>query len=231
MSTAKRKYKLNENIFSKIDNEVSAYWLGFLYADGYNHTKKSSVTLCLHNLDINMLEKFSLFLETDKPIRRNTENSSKVVIENKKISKDLEKLGVIQAKTHKIEFPNFLDEKMEKHFIRGYFDGDGSITYGRKLNVSATISLVSTKNFLDEICKRIEIHFNYTKRHKNKEDNIYTINSGGICNILKFYNYLYKDSNIFLLRKKEKFEKWFEWYFENIKFKKSTLELKNKFNL
>lgn len=36
-----RYYYFNENFFEKINNELSAYWLGFLYADGCILTPKT----------------------------------------------------------------------------------------------------------------------------------------------------------------------------------------------
>lgn len=231
MSETKRKYKINESIFEKINTEEKAYWLGFLFADGYNHIKKSTVTLSLSDIDFIMLEKFKFFLQTDKPIRKNSEGSHKVVIENKKISSDLKNKGVIQKKTHKLEFPEFLNISLERHFIRGYFDGDGCVTYGKLLNAYSSVSIVSCKKFLDELKKRIDVNFSYNKRHKDRNDEILTLSTGGIKNIMKIYDYFYKDGGVFMPRKKEKFEKWFKWYFENLKSHKKTIELKNNLKI
>ena len=41
---------------------------------------------------------------------------------------DLENLGLHQNKTFTLEYPN-IDEKLERHFLRGYFDGDGYVSY------------------------------------------------------------------------------------------------------
>jgi intein/homing endonuclease len=178
-----------------------------------------------------VLEKLNIFLKTDKKIRNNNKNSSKVVIENKKISNDLIKNGLVQSKTHILRFPIFIQENLIRHFIRGYFDGDGCITYGKKLNKNCQISITSTLNFLKQIDKYININFGYTKRHKERDNEIYTIISGGVCNLMTFYNYLYKDSTIYLDRKKLKFENWFKYYFDNVNISKKTKEIKNKLQL
>lgn len=230
-SKRKIKYKIDDTVFEKIDSEEKAYWLGFLYADGYINLRKNSISLCLSNCDMNMLDKFNNFLKTDKKIRNNNKNSSKVVIENKKICGDLIKNGLIQAKTHILKFPDIIPKYLIRHFIRGYFDGDGCVTYGKKLGKNCQISITSTLNFLNEIDRYVDINFVYTKRHKERNDKIYTIVSGGICNLIIFYDYLYKDSNILLERKKLKFEEWFKYYFENTNISKKTKELKNKFNI
>lgn len=229
VSKSKQLYVINEKIFEVIDNEEKAYWLGFLFADGYNNTNKNDVRLCISNVDYCHLIKFTEFLNTNKPIRYNNKNSSSVVIENKKISKDLASKGMVKCKTFILEYPN-INRQLDKHFIRGFFDGDGCITYGKKFNILANISMVSTGIFLNEITKRIPINFSYTKRHKFKDDNILTISSGGICNLLKFYDYIYKDSTIYLKRKHDKFVNWFEFYFNRTRIQNKTLKLKNKIN-
>jgi len=229
ISKSKQKYFITEDIFEKIDTEEKAYWLGFLYADGYNYTVKKSVSLTLCNKDIDHLYKFKDFLKTDKPIRRNSDSSSKVVMENIKISNDLCRHGMVQAKTHIIKYPK-IDENLDKHFIRGYFDGDGCISYGKNIGPSCGISIVSNKEFLESIVEKIKIHFSYTKRHKERKDNILTISTGGIKNILYFYDYIYKDSNIYLDRKKNKFNEWIDYYLDNFKTRDKTNELLNKIN-
>ena len=58
-----RKYNLNENFFDEL-NEKSAYWLGFLYADGYVSSYENSIGISLKSEDINHLEKFKNFLNS-----------------------------------------------------------------------------------------------------------------------------------------------------------------------
>ena len=153
-SNCKIQYKIDDSVFESIDSEEKAYWLGFLYADGYLNDSRNSITLALSNIDIDTLLRFKSFLKSDKKIRRNNDNSSKVVIENKKVYKDLIEKGLHQSKTHTIKFPNIVGD-LKRHFIRGYFDGDGCITYGKKLSKYATISIVSNMQFLKEIDESI----------------------------------------------------------------------------
>ncbi len=229
MSEAKRIYELDQTVFDVIDNEEKAYWLGFLYADGYNHETRGTIVLTLCNQDIDTLEKFRDFLKTNKPIGRNDNNSSKVVVESKHMSKRLNELGVKQAKTHILEFPK-LERELVRHFIRGYFDGDGSISYGKILNYNIGASITSTKMFLSKIVEEIpDVRFWFNKRHKERDNNIYSISTGSASNIIKLYHYLYNESTIFMDRKKNKFDDWFDWHFNNIKTPHNkTIELKNK---
>ena len=54
------KYSYNTSIFKQIDTEEKAYWLGFLYADGYVSDK--GVELALKESDYNHLIKFDRFI-------------------------------------------------------------------------------------------------------------------------------------------------------------------------
>jgi hypothetical protein len=62
------KYHVNINKFSKIDSEESAYWLGFLYADGCM-SEESRIGVMLKASDKHHLEKLKNFLEWDKEVK------------------------------------------------------------------------------------------------------------------------------------------------------------------
>jgi len=131
-------YKFNENVFETI-NEESAYWAGFLMADGCIAERKygKSVMLGLSYIDIGHLEKFRKFLGAEKrPIyvidhKFNTNgygNVSKgcnLTIASVKMTDDLAKLGVTPHKSGREIACESL--KWNKHFWRGMVDGDGSI--------------------------------------------------------------------------------------------------------
>ena len=58
----RKKYYLKEDIFDNIDTEEKAYWLGFLYADGNVANNASRIRLSLAENDLEILEKFSIFI-------------------------------------------------------------------------------------------------------------------------------------------------------------------------
>lgn len=213
--THAKKYNIDDKYFECIDSEKKAYFLGLLYADGYNGVTNNTVRLILQKKDKDILDKFKEELKTNKPLRfyerskknPNWQDCYAFDIENKKISLDLEKLGCIQKKTFKLTFPNFLNKTLTHHFIRGYFDGDGCITYSK---TQMSISFVGTIEFLIELKNILmkELKFNdvkFSKRHKDKKDNIYTLIYGGNKQITRFKNWLYKNANIFMQRKYDKF--------------------------
>jgi len=133
-SDCKRKYEINEYYFDNIDTPNKAYILGFLYADGCNHIKhNNTITLELQQKDADILELIKNEIGSSKPLYWfNTIRTDGVerhmvsmVLNSKHMCEMLSKCGCVHKKTFLLEFPDFLEERLYSHFIRGYFDRDG----------------------------------------------------------------------------------------------------------
>ncbi len=212
-----RRYRLDETIFQKIESEEQAYWLGFLYADGYNGESKGMIRLGLAEIDALHIDKFKTFLKSNSPCkiyppRRLREQPMHVVdINSTKLSKDLSAVGCMQAKTFKIRFPHWLDKSLHKHFIRGYFDGDGSV--GKYINnrnsVNCSASIVSNIDFLKDIQTIIKnesaVNFSLSKTFNKNRTSVRALYSSGNIQILKFLHWMYNESNVYLERKYNKY--------------------------
>ena len=72
------KYYRNSNIFEKIDTEEKAYWLGFLYADGYVDPERGEIILGLAEKYKEHINKFINFLETNAPYKDKINNQNKL---------------------------------------------------------------------------------------------------------------------------------------------------------
>jgi len=199
-----RKYNLNENFFDVL-NEKSAYWLGFLYADGYvrmKDGKSGELKLKLKDTDRCHIEKFLTDIECSKPIKCGIDNKSKfcsVTVYSNLIVNKLFELGCVNNKTQKIRLPN-LNESLMNHFIRGYFDGDGSISKVKNRPNSFVVSICSNKNFNEDIIKFL----GYGK--DIKFDNYSVIKINRLIEITKFRDYIYTNANTLLERKLIKFK-------------------------
>jgi hypothetical protein len=199
-----RKYNLNENFFDVL-NEKSAYWLGFLYADGYvrmKDGKSGELKLKLKDTDRCHIEKFLTDIECIKPIKCGIDNKSKfcsVTVYSNLIVNKLFELGCVNNKTQKIRLPN-LNESLMNHFIRGYFDGDGSISKVKNRPNSFVVSICSNKNFNEDIIKFL----GYGK--DIKFDNYSVIKINRLIEITKFRDYIYTNANTLLERKLIKFK-------------------------
>lgn len=210
------KYTINNVYFEKINSIDKAYFLGLIYADGSIHYKKAEMKLPLQEKDKIILDKFNYYINSNKPLRinkakiKNRSNMYSFVIENRKIIEDLKKLGVLPNKESNIKFPYFLKEKYISHFIRGFFDGDGSIY---KQGSSLVFNFTGTHNMINSINELLSKKFSIElrkiyKRHKDRDHNMgYQISWYGKKISKLFYDWIYKDCNdLYINRKKEKFE-------------------------
>ena len=219
-SELKRKYPIVEDFFDEIDTEEKAYFLGFLYADGYNNTDRNSVALSLKEDDKEILIRLNSLLQPTKPLGyykknklkrgfENSQNEYRLVIANKHISERLVELGCGKAKTHNLTFPTEeqVPSHLIRHFVRGYFDGDGSVSGDKQKQ----FSFVGTIDFLLPLQQILvkELNFSKTKldqRHEDREDSIRALRYCGINQCITFRDWLYKDATIYLERKKNIFD-------------------------
>jgi hypothetical protein len=200
-----RKYFVDEEYFSIIDTEDKAYWLGFLYADGYVLEKNNTLIAGLTLKDLDHIEKFKYDIKSTHLIKNaKTKNNYQFNIYNNNFTKHLVNQGCIPKKSFKIEFPK-LKDTLENHFIRGYFDGDGSVSATDK-TLQLTICCASEK-FLFDLVQKMKINANLKryKIYKRKDGLLIYVNSSGE-DILNIRKYLYKNSTTFLTRKKEVFD-------------------------
>lgn len=192
-------------------NEKSAYLLGLLYADG-NMSDKGCVTLNLKRNDIELQNYLKDYLKTEKPIYfRNKTNSTSFSFQSKIISERLLNFGLIPRKSLILSFPTFIDSANIRHFIRGYFDGDGSVSLKNSVLTSKIrVHFVGTYDMLFNIQKILIKELNITTRkicQMTKDKNTFQLEITKRDDVYNFKNYIYNDTTIFLTRKKEIFMK------------------------
>lgn len=217
-----RKYNVNEHYFDKIDTPNKAYILGLLYADGYNNTSIHAVRLKLQKEDKRILEDISKEIEYTGPLTLDKRSEDNINwkdicildIRSAYMSNILNKLGMCQNKSLILQFPDWLDEGLYSHFIRGYFDGDGSVyCHERKMNWN--VSVVSTKSFCNSIKSIIEdtigvhVHIRIDGR---RNDITSDIRIGGNRQVLKFLDWIYNDADLKIERKYKKYQQLVDYY-------------------
>jgi hypothetical protein len=214
-----RRYVVNHSYFDNIDNEEKAYWLGFIYADGYIRERKSgnSLEIKLSIKDVDHLNKFKKCIESDHLIKESyskvkykggvsTSHMVHLAIYSTKLVNSVKSVGIHSRKTFTIGRPN-IDDDLIPHFIRGYFDGDGSFSFNPEKYINKTQIVSASDEFkkfiIDELSKnniKINLYSEIKLQIQNKMDN------------LKFYNYIYQNAKIYLNRKKEKYEEFRRYY-------------------
>lgn len=212
MSHAKQKYTINEEYFDKIDTPNKAYILGLIYADGNISKSNNTFKISLQDRDVDILHKIKFELQSNHPLRYlkyndknpNWSNQYMLSITNKHIPESLIDKGVIPNKSLKLEFPNYLDDHLIPHFIRGYLDGDGSISKNPKEKRIAIISTVNFCNTLKSIIEnKLNIHCSISYCHGKKETPTRSLGIAGGNQVKKFLDWIYKDSDLYLDRKYE----------------------------
>lgn len=221
------KYYYNKDFFQRIDTEEKAYWLGFLYADGcinriYKNEKLKAMDLeiGLCREDENHLQKFIKSIESNIEIKqKNIKNDNKIYDVSRitvcctKMCKDLCEKGCTPQKSLSLEFPNtdIVPLNLTKHFVRGYFDGDGCVSINK--NNIIQINFVGTFNFLKGVSKFLKdnkiIYKDPSIYEKGKVFEMYIY---GADIIEQFYYFLYDNTNIYLDRKHNKFEMFYSNY-------------------
>ena len=205
-----KKYNINENFFSAVDNEEKSYALGLMYADGYINKQETQINLALSEKDADILKKLNKLIYSDnhplgyrKPITT-TRPYFILNISNKKMTKDIIKLGCGNKKSLTLIFPttNQVPSIFTPHFIRGYFDGDGSIS---QYKLQKTFNIVGTKSFIESVYKEFQ-KIGIQSHLSTHKCGMWYIKITDIRNIDKVYHYLYDNSVIYLKRKKQKFE-------------------------
>ena len=179
-----QKYSCNFDYFEKIDTAEKAYWLGFIYADGYITKNKYSKIfgIKLKKTDKQHILTFQKNIKSNHKIEEGITNNNfgtcefvRLAIVSEKLVNDLTNKGVLFNKSLTLQFPTYeqVPKKFIFDFIRGYFDGDGSI-WIRKNSKCNTISFVGTFEFLTELNKILTN--NQGKLYKEKRSkNIITI--------------------------------------------------------
>ena len=198
--------KFDNTVFDSIDTEEKAYWLGFLYADGNVSSTINNVELSLSVTDTEHLEKYRKFLKNESKVKIGKVicngkefKRCRLSVTNKYFKEQLIKVGCVPNKSLILEFPKaiFSNDTLKYHFIRGYVDGDGSITFTQTGKLR--LDIIGTEKFLNGI-KEIFPEFSELRKDKRWKHNTYYINCA-YDNAEKVLTKLYKNSTIYLQRK------------------------------
>ncbi len=214
------KYFKNEHYFDKIDTEKKAYWLGFIIADGHI-SKENQIMIGIK--DENLLDDLSNEISNGNiPITKQEKfdkKSNKNIIiysfsmRSKIMTNCLKNMGLNNRKSWGFdvsELKKHIPEKLINHFIRGYFDGDGSVgIYTQTHNKEKkyyNLSIVGIENLLiwfKETLLLNNIKIRYDKRTKC----MYILKTSNPQDIRRIKDFLYNQATIYLKRKYETIEK------------------------
>lgn len=194
-------------------NEHSAYFLGFILADGHLHYGSAKyLQIEISKKDQDILYKLKDCLQYEGSIMQGkkakendiimgnsckTRESVKLQINNAKIVQDLVAKGVpLDCKTYSTVFPKNVPDDMIKHVIRGLIDGDGWVSY---MDKHLNIGICGTKSMCETIQKYLRPIKSNARVYQNSE-NCWKFQIAG-SQALDKVKWLYQDANIYLDRK------------------------------
>lgn len=200
----KQIYFANDVAFSDWSHQM-AYCLGFIAADGHVWKDRPYLTVGVHKNDINILEYIRSYISPKSKIRENKNKTQvQLCVKSQQIWDDLNKFGVNHDKTFNLKINFDIPKKYIGDFIRGYFDGDGSIWKSRTNPDYYQGSIVSaSKGFLLDVQKLIGFGC-IRETHKGKYFSLDFSQS----NLLKLKDLIYSNpASVVLDRKYNKFLK------------------------
>jgi len=221
------KIRCNEAFFAA-DNELSFYYAGFLAADGclkLKGGKYKQIQFSLSAADAHIVRRFAEHIEyggevKEYTIREKRANGTPIRTADLQISSDqlfddLHRFGLTQRKSLTYVMPKWLTEhRLVHHFIRGYFDGDGSayITRPAKNRTikQVYISVRGTEKFLSQMRTLFDVNVINGRWKRNKKirfnNGIGVLEYGGNASAVAIAEYMYRDATIWMERKRDKFD-------------------------
>ena len=209
-----RLYALNPRVFDDVNDEQAAYWWGFIYADGCVHKRTLIVSLAYK--DRNHLVKLRDFMQSKSPIKRITANNprafsscdnARIEFTDRHLASRLIELGILPKRTNLDRVHNNIQCRSIRHWLRGFFDGDGS---ARK-NPNGGLGLCGNQELTLWIRKMLSeqagTNPSLTLGTVKHADTRY-IGYSGRLQALKVADYMYEGATVWLDRKRDVINSW-----------------------
>lgn len=211
------RYTFKEDFFRQIDTEEKAYWLGFLYADGYVAVRAPWVVIC-HITDKEHVEKLAATLNFNGPLKHKLQKTSngfcksyRLELCRKRFCQDL--LCISKDRKHQ-GFPE-VPEQLWPAFLRGLFDGDGCISISNcqdrrvaytRFHQNVTWNIIVPVALGQELKERLSAYGITSTVTPSRSPSMVYVRSGSRRNALLLAKLMYTDATVYLERKRNKFD-------------------------
>ena len=193
----RKGYAVDAEFFSRIDSQEKAYFLGLLYADGTIYSSKGNYKVSLVMKDRDIVWSFRKYLGSEAPVKEYKKGLYEVHICNKKIVEDLVALGCTPRKAKTITLPS-LSSRFVSHFVRGYFDGDGSVGFRKTGN--SFVSIAGNETFILQLGRVIYDNTGVTP-HVYPNDKTCQLIIRAWDGVVDVLDWFYTEARVFLNRK------------------------------
>jgi hypothetical protein len=202
-----RLYALNPHVFDAIDNELAAYWLGFLYADGA--ISRRTLKLVLTHSDQEHLGQFRDFMQSTSPIavreRPGIDHNAYIEFTDRHLAARVRDLGIVVGRPYPERMIGNVPHDLVHHCIRGFFDGDGSARKNGSVALCGDQAILSWIRQCVADAAGTNPHLTLTKHSKS---DIYYLYFSSVRPAQKFASYIYHDATLWLGRKRQVVDSW-----------------------
>lgn len=166
------KYKnLDDHLMDIINTEAKAYLLGWVASDGWLD-ENGIVGIGVDIRDVGVLEALRDFVCPDLPIIDHNKSMKRLRVFSAQWYKSIKehlnlsfKKGESHKKSHLVQMPVDISDSLKWCFLRGYFEGDGSVFIAKSskgwadcLSVNITSSSLAMRMMIVTFCKKFNIN-------------------------------------------------------------------------
>ena len=167
------KYKnLDDHLMDVIDSEAKAYLLGWIASDG-SLRENGTVAIAINTCDVDVLEALRDFVCSDLPIADNKQETIKrLTIYSAQWVKSIQghlnlsfKKGDSHKKSYLVQMPVDISDSLKWCFLRGFFEGDGSVFIAKDIRcqvdgsrVSISSSSIAMRMMITTFCRKFNIN-------------------------------------------------------------------------
>lgn len=207
--------EFNKDYFHNIDSELKAYFLGFIFADGWvvHNEQRADYEF---GMELQSCDKYILELLNDElggvhdishlnPTQRmicgvmaNIGHIDRLRVYSKNIVEDLINCGIVPNKTYNYELPKFPMEYFFD-FLRGYIDGDGCYSCSKgRIYMSLTCASEDILKWIQSILSTYSISTNIYKEKEFK----YRLSCTDSNSMIDLVNLMYHNNYALCLTRK-----------------------------
>lgn len=211
----------NHNYFNEIDTEEKAYFLGLMQSDGWLHAKSDNskqIGLCLEEDYI--IEKFKSELQTENKVVVRAYNDHRktlyqLQVDSAVLYKDLYNLGV--GDKFNDQYMPVLREDLYNHYIRGLFDGDGTVCPHEETK-NIHIGLLGGYRSMSQVSFYLAYKLGIfqtqpaicnNKCFNDTNKKLYSLRFADSREVETIFNFLYKNATVYIKRKHDVFMEYF----------------------
>lgn len=185
-----------------------AYYYGLIASDGNLFSGKNnnhySIRLGLHKDDIQILQDLHKFLKIGTLVAQPKRNQYLLSVNNKALYNKMLESGLTPNKSLTLKWPTDLPLEFNKDFVRGFFDGDGSICFDKGHDWVGSYRAMfysASKDFMDKLISVITAEIGISCSNYHKPTACYCLKFGKYDTI-KLGKWLYSDTNCLKMNRK-----------------------------